>query len=366
MRKIDGLTGLRGYAALWVTVFHAVGFVPAIFWFPPINFSYVAFTGQTGVDIFFVLSGFFLALPFLQNPDKKIEFFHYMHRRCARIFPAYYFQITILFILSLIGYYSTALISNWIAHILMVHNFSSAWSGFINGVWWTLPIEFEFYIALPFIILAIKRFGSIKILTSLICIAISYKINIMHMNVGADIAYKSWLLNQLPGSMDLFSCGIGAAIIHMKLAKESKRSIISFYLMTIGIIGMVAMLHWLRNIPKESYWSGHYLLFLWGILHGSCVALLVIGIALVNRISRVLFSNRLCIFMGEISYGVYLWHMPVMLLIFKNPIISPYIEGSRSLTYMLIMLAICLIATVGIAAFSYFAIELPLIRKSIK
>jgi peptidoglycan/LPS O-acetylase OafA/YrhL len=112
--------------------------------------------GRTGVTLFFILSGFLLFLPYTQAllfektwPPPKI----YYIRRILRIFPAYFFS---LFILVMFTQPSFIQPHNW---RLFVHflTFTMGYSnsGLINGPYWTLAVEFQYYLILPLIALAI-------------------------------------------------------------------------------------------------------------------------------------------------------------------------------------------------------------------
>lgn len=112
--------------------------------------------GRTGVTLFFILSGFLLFLPYTQAllfekdwPPPKI----YYIRRILRIFPAYFFS---LFILVMFTQPSFIQPHNW---RLFVHflTFTMGYSnsGLINGPYWTLAVEFQYYLILPLIALGI-------------------------------------------------------------------------------------------------------------------------------------------------------------------------------------------------------------------
>jgi peptidoglycan/LPS O-acetylase OafA/YrhL len=112
--------------------------------------------GRTGVTLFFILSGFLLFLPYTQAllfekdwPPPKI----YYIRRILRIFPAYFFS---LFILVMFTQPSFIQPHNWglLVHFLtFTMGFSN--SGLINGPYWTLAVEFQYYLILPLIALGI-------------------------------------------------------------------------------------------------------------------------------------------------------------------------------------------------------------------
>lgn len=351
--EIDGLTGLRGFAALWIMFFYARRVLVPIY--AP-NLKVFLSSGFTGVDTFFVLSGFLLFLPFaekLLNKQKRISLNAYFKRRLLRIFPAYYTQITILLILGTFGLYERGGVENWLFHISMTHNFSSMWAGSINGAWWTLPIEFEFYLALPLIYLLIKRFGVGIFTLSFIILAIGYKIALFHFIAERDIGYKSWAMGQLPGCMDLFGCGILGAIIYQKyplFLSDKNKLMTEIILLVLGITGMSLMLHWVRMLGRDNFWNGEdNLLFMRAAIHGVAVLFLVLGIAVNGVIGRIIFANKIILFMGEISYGIYLWHMPVLIILLKNaPHHTITLWGN---------IVIYIITTLGMASASYYFIE---------
>jgi peptidoglycan/LPS O-acetylase OafA/YrhL len=166
--EVSALTGLRGFAALWVFLYH--------FWALQVKtpvviglFSYQldissCFTfGWLGVTIFFVLSGFLLAQPFIQQfsvpSTKKLNLGSYFVRRILRVFPGYYVQLLILSLLAYFFQFGTYPqdSASWLAHLSMTIFSPPFFIDGINGVWWTLPIEFSFYILLPILAILLKR-----------------------------------------------------------------------------------------------------------------------------------------------------------------------------------------------------------------
>jgi len=126
-RKIE-LDGLRGFAALLVILEHT--------WAP------FAGAGATGVWLFFILSGYLLALPFVKQPSRAIDYHYvgpYLVRRVARIVPMYFFVIVVIY-----GLGSEA--PHMIEHLLFLR---------ADGHFWTIPQELVFYVFLP----AIMFFG---------------------------------------------------------------------------------------------------------------------------------------------------------------------------------------------------------------
>ncbi len=109
--------------------------------------------GRTGVTLFFVLSGFLLFLPYTQAllfekdwPQAKI----YYLRRILRIFPAYFFSLFILVMFTKPYFIQP---HNWIQLVPFL-TFTMGYynsSGLINGPYWTLAVEFQYYLILPLI-----------------------------------------------------------------------------------------------------------------------------------------------------------------------------------------------------------------------
>ena len=113
--------------------------------------------GGTGVTLFFVLSGFLLFLPYTQSllfekdwPQAKIFYL----RRMLRIFPGYFFSLFILVMFTKPYFIQP---HNW-SQLIPFLTFTMAYhnsSGFINGPYWTLAIEFQYYLLLPLIAIGI-------------------------------------------------------------------------------------------------------------------------------------------------------------------------------------------------------------------
>src|SRR5512146_2204913 len=105
--ELAALTGLRGFAALWVVLYHVwVDAVPRAMTIGPLDLTPAFSCGWAGVDIFFTLSAFLLSLPFASwqlgaMPRPALATFWL--RRVLRIFPAYYAQLAVLLALAAVG-----------------------------------------------------------------------------------------------------------------------------------------------------------------------------------------------------------------------------------------------------------------------
>lgn len=150
--KINYLDGLRGIAVLFVFLSHASN--RGQFISPYFNFGGL---GLIGVYLFFVLSGFLLTLSILSK--KYFDFKNFYLRRLLRICPLYYSLI--------IGLYISVLI--WGHESVKFYPVSFSPGAFFqhlifyrgDSIMWTIPIEMQFYLILPFIIVLIKRTNKI-------------------------------------------------------------------------------------------------------------------------------------------------------------------------------------------------------------
>lgn len=376
---IDGLTGLRGIAALWVFFLHSWQIIiPALTIEKPFyilrnqfdieieNFTPI-FMGWVGVHIFFVLSGFLLFLPFaekLLHPDKTLSLGYYLKRRVGRILPAYYVQFVILMVLATVGLHGVVpLPGDVMAHLLMIHNFSPAYSFSMNEVYWTLPIEFSFYLLLPLLFLLIKRVGWGIFILSVIGMVIINKLMLFPLMMDKPQGYKIWLFGQLPARLDLFVYGMVAAFLYTKynhfFRMSPHKSYFEWGLIISGISGLWLMLRYLAVIGGEHYWNGHWSLFLWDTVAGMMIMLLVLGITFNGMLTRMLFANKFILFIGTISYSIYLWHYVIVKLLFENASIIDYINRFAGHEKFIVVIIMVIPLTLIVSALSYRYVELP-------
>lgn len=163
---LDVLTGIRGWAALWVFLYHAWSLsgypdFTVVLAGVTLDFTPLVSMGLAGVTIFFVLSGFLLAIPFAEWQSglrQRPALDRYFLRRVMRVFPAYYAQLAILLLIAAWVPGQTG-IDDWgslFRHLLMLFTPPPLGTLPINNVWWTLPIEFSFYLVLPLLALLLR------------------------------------------------------------------------------------------------------------------------------------------------------------------------------------------------------------------
>ncbi len=151
--EIRSLTGLRGVAPVLVVLYH--GFRRGLG-----EYGFLLHNGYLCVDIFFVLSGFVMALTykdmFSNFDDVRRHYFKFMWLRVARIYPLYVVSILVcalLMYLGLLPYYSVSNIGESLAWSMFM---MQAWSfgvGNINLAAWSISTEFSAYLLFPFMVL---------------------------------------------------------------------------------------------------------------------------------------------------------------------------------------------------------------------
>lgn len=364
LSELPALTGIRGFAALWVLLFHAWGLAGAphlladfgVFSF---GMSYFFTMGWAGVDIFFTLSAFLLVLPFAAwqlGARTKPLLSEYFLRRVLRIFPAYYAQFFVLIALAFffdIG--AMPHLGQFFAHLLLWLNMDWYWVPPMNGVWWTLPIEFAFYLGLPVLVYALRPYRWPWLLGAALICAISYRA-IAFQLVSVDA--RALVLEHLAARIDQFVIGMlaGYAFVTARLRCKIPGASVLNLLFMIAIAGIVALRLWLRT-GLSAYWNGEPIFWLWHSFASIFIALGIYAAAHAATVSLVLFANRGLRFLGEISFGVYLWHFLILSWL------APWFATIESTDLRLLtLLAISIPLTVFAAWLSYVLIERPFLR----
>ncbi|HYC35176.1 MAG TPA: acyltransferase [Usitatibacter sp.] len=339
--QLDPVEGLRALAIALVIVFHyTVLRDPAANdpwhrlldgWQP---LAVIARNGYLGVDLFFLLTGFLLVMPWaLQRleggPRPSVREFY--RRRVRRIVPAYYVQLAFLFLLFLpllhgLAYYRYNpghIAYNGIAHALFLHYttpLTSASFG-INGPLWSLALEAQFYLLLPLLAPIFVRhpFGSIVIATA---IAAAWRVLAMtdmepivrfQLRQGArwgvpEEAVRHLMLTQLPGYLAHFAAGMGLAMAwlasrrgHITMPEQGMwlAVAIAAALALYGIYGLGGA----NALGFTASWLATL----------TALACLVFAAArgLPERLKTPLLKPWL--FVGRTSYSAYLYHVPLLL-----------------------------------------------------
>lgn len=307
---LDNLTGIRGLAVLWVLILHtwSISGGSSINFDIPFSNQEIGITrlirmGEWGVDIFFVLSGFLLASPFLKNGSPEnfwtgtLQFYR---RRALRLLPAFYFTLLALIYILMFGLGKIPGPIEMLQHALLVNNLFGTPS--LRGAFWSLPVEAHFYVVLPFLILAAARCKSLHaIFIPLVVLTIAFRFAILNTSFFEP---KGAFLFSFLGRVDQFSIGVLCA--HMFInhpASERKGT----FMLIAGIIGMIIFIAMVGR-RGNMFEKRDYFYYFFQTVVALLAAVLIYGAASPSKIARRLFGNRFMIFAGTISYSVYLLH----------------------------------------------------------
>ena len=323
---VPSLTGLRGLAALWVLLLHAyfmTGNTDA-FW-PPLQ--WVMAMGGMGVDIFFTLSAFLLSIPFaeaLRRNEPRPDLSRYAKRRFFRIFPAYYLQLTVLLGMTAMGIatnmpWSWPTQSSVLAHSVLWLNAWPLVPAYLP-TWWTLPVEAGFYLFLPWFarLMTDRRWYWLLL-------AVALSLLYRHVLLGLNLTQGQTIywLDHLPGRLFQFLIGMLAAFFFVRLRHQQRLPAEGLRnLLVLGLTIVLLCLPALGWLAGDTAYDGaltrHPILAYWHLYASICIALLLVAISAGKNYADPVLQSMPMQWLGRISYGIYLWHYPVMLLVRDN------------------------------------------------
>lgn len=350
--------GLRGIAALAVVLFHWYQIFPAASgsiapYFPDNSIfnpvSYLGF-GWIGVPLFFVLSGYILGAQVIAHTPSREFLTRFWSRRFTRIYPAVWLHLICLLVAS---QYLPRLIEPDMWETLFWQftlwiNMPPNMQAPISNVMWTLPIELSFYLILPFIGALSRRIDCRVLLLSALAITLGWRTFVMTwQQVPHYTAVLPWL-DLLPGTLFTFMVGYSLNFLPENVSRKVVVAGLS-----VATAVFMALLQW-QLVLNEVYWTGHWILIVWP----ACVAA-ALG-AMVYFCSRpaadiAWLSAPTMIWLGNISFGIYLWHYPIMRGMFYL-----FKDEWASVSMSALALPIALLVTLPIATLSYRLVERPL------
>jgi peptidoglycan/LPS O-acetylase OafA/YrhL len=355
-RRIPELDGLRGVAILLVLCWHVVPTIaadasPAV---QHVARSLIRY-GWSGVDLFFVLSGFLLGGILLDHRSSSRYFKTFYVRRFCRILPLYYVMVALFVGFRLVGHPSTL---DWLftpsmpltSYFVFLQNFAMARADTSGAQWlgptWSLAVEEQFYLALPVLIRVVPRrflsYASALAAVAAVGVRAALYLGSPH---GFAAAYML-----MPARADALMLGVLAALAvrdrRIRAFCERRRGVLYGMVgtLSLGVLGMA--------FGHELVGSPGMVLFGYSLLALLYVTVLVLAVTvredeLVGRLlrSRPLRST------GVLAYGLYLMHLPVVGL-------TSLVVGPQSLVG-----AVALVATFLLAWLSWKYFEEPFVRR---
>jgi peptidoglycan/LPS O-acetylase OafA/YrhL len=347
---IGEIDGLRAIAVLLVILFH---FKPELM---PGGFS--------GVDIFFVISGYVVSGSLMKYRDTDFWSFatNFYARRILRIYPA---LVVCLVVTSLVqtllvppSWLSTTSNKTAISAFFGLSNFSLIW--FSDGYFsprvefnafthtWSLAVEEQFYLIFPVIFFIWRvghnrqgRSGIIANLLLPLLVTISLLFSAYQTSWKPELAYYL-----LPSRFWELGCGAILFVLHTqgKLVPESRTSASVCIFSGLIFIGLGSILSDPLTFP-----------FPWALLPVIGSLLVIVGSTTsvgIGQLSNSILNNNFIVYIGKISYSLYLWHWPIV-------VIFRWTVGLENQ----LMVTLAIVLTILTSLFSYHYVECP-IRKN--
>jgi peptidoglycan/LPS O-acetylase OafA/YrhL len=300
------LDGVRGLAIAIVVSFHAFGWPGG---------------GTLGVDLFFVLSGFLITTLLLEEHDAKgtISIRRFYGRRARRLLPALFVLIAPFLLLAAVSAATTGSLRSpvfvglasaltYTSNIVVAADPSAVPAGMIHL--WSLAAEEQFYIVWPLLLLILIRAGGARLVARafvvLLIVSVVYRLQLLMR--GASIERLYYGPDTHADSL-LIGCAFGCYFARRGLpvwirSSGRGREVASIVALTLVIATVVL----LERIPQRLAYETQLLPTAFALVAGLFVVCALAGETVVARA----LSVRPVVFLGRISYSLYLWHLPLL------------------------------------------------------
>jgi peptidoglycan/LPS O-acetylase OafA/YrhL len=345
-QRLATVNGLRGLAIIGVMSFHMVAGVFSAQAMSP-WLSVPLTNGWSGVNLFFILSGFVLFLPYAATEGASGGFdrpFDFYRRRCCRLLPLFCVGALATWAIAVLGGASAGLgqllsvLS--LGFILDAHSFGPSF----NIPLWSLGDEIAFSLLFPFLVASFRRHGAARVLATALALALAMRI------LGI------WRFPALEGptfNSDMFLCRIDEFVLGMALAWGYATGRLPQRPLLCAGAGVGLVL---------AAWIG-FDLVLRGVLPPICRAGLndmldagLSGIVVAALVPRTVLVTSLSWpplqVAGMMCYSLYIWHLPLLNLV------APGRSGMPAAELVGALIAFLSLAVL-VAALSYRFIEFP-------
>jgi len=309
-RKLDALTSLRFFAAVFIVLAHIRG----NFGISP-TLGLENFQFAQGVSFFFVLSGFILTYVY-QHLEGREAVRRFLVARIARLWPAHALALGIsaAFLVNPGLGWNTRTLLQTLASVLMVHAWipSDSYYHFLNSVAWSISTEFFFYLAFVLLIGTLRQtwvWKTLVCLSAAIILCLAGEAGLIKLSIGS-LTYVGPL-----GRVFEFVLGMGFALVFRRLQEFKCSTAFGTAIELAALSVMVVTAHCAHRFCHGDGWIADHLgrniasWLSWGPGAAPAFGLLILVMALERGwLSRIL-SAPLLVLLGELSYSVYLLHI---------------------------------------------------------
>jgi peptidoglycan/LPS O-acetylase OafA/YrhL len=312
--RLTPIDGLRGLAAFFVVISHV---------YQGADYPYIAFgpffnavdITRSGVDLFFVLSGFCLFWP-LTKPDARPNWREFFRRRALRLGPPYYATVLAVcvapfVVVPIARAIGLPVMSPWLpsardlwTHLLVVHTLFFDTFFNLDGPLWSLGLEVQFYLAFPLAVWLVYRFGW-RSVAGIALFTLGYRI-VLNSNTVHAWTWSVDTIDLFPSRWIEFVLGMAVALYVRRTTERSitpAREILDL----AGIVLIFTITSFYLYGPAGNWTYPHKDLLFAGVY----ALILLVVLANGSLVGRFL-SHPVLVWLGTISYSLYLIHLPIL------------------------------------------------------
>lgn len=367
---LEPLTSIRFIAAFHVVLYHGAPFIEPTLGEGTRVARNLLHTGYTGVNLFFLLSGFILAYTYLTpGQEPQVDSRRFWIARIARIYPLYAMSLLLVVPQVVAHFLSTndgataavkigvsgasalALLQAWIPPLRPIWNFPS----------WTLSVEAFFYLVFPFVVPWIWRMSPRRALAAgmsiwaLGLLPALVSMSILPADVAMGVATRDMAGGHLTGlitgapllRLHEFVLGIALARAFFPGSERLDDRVARIAIPALvfaSASAIVLLIAWANHIPRLLVHAG---------LFDPVYGVLIVSLAHSRGWLYRCLSLRPWVILGEVSYGVYVLHIPVMIWLTRASGVEAGDGGN------LAFFALYSVLLVALAHASYFLFEEP-------
>tara|TARA_B100001057_G_C22780886_1_gene923592 strand:+ start:77 stop:1147 length:1071 start_codon:yes stop_codon:yes gene_type:complete len=346
--RIEQLTFTRFIAGISIVIFHYAKEIP------PFNFDMTSFffkQANLGVSYFFILSGFVMVIAYYHKD--KVSFLSYMQKRFARIYPVTFLAAFLLLFFKVLEFFlspekSDLNITDFFISISLQQAWIPAKAMTFNTPAWSITVEWFFYLCFPSLFNYFYKRPNLKMLSAIVLIIWVFSQFILHYLLDSSYytgfpSTSHSFIHYFPLlHLNEFLIGNVAGLVFIKYLKDQKKA---NDLAIIALLVVAAIV--LKYNTVLSFHNGLLMLVF---------VPLILLISCNNGLFSKLFKLKFLVFLGEISFGIYILQKPIFMLIkgvftalnWHQPILQFYIS------FIVLLL---------VSAISYYYFETPLRRK---
>jgi peptidoglycan/LPS O-acetylase OafA/YrhL len=344
---LPGLDGLRAVAVTAVLLYHA-----GMTWFQG---------GYLGVDVFFVLSGFLITSLLLAEWHKsgRIGLKSFWMRRARRLLPALFVMLAASLAFAVIflpdevaslrndAIAAAAYVTNWYLIFSQKSYFETVGRPSIFQHLWSLAVEEQFYLLWPLILIFVLKFAR-RLALPLILLGALASAAFMWLAYDPDTdPSRLYYGTDTRAAALLIGAALAFALMHGKNAPAGGRRVLSWLFDAAGLLALGGLIWFFVNLDETQSF----------VYQGGMQALELVTVVVIlaivypgTRLLRWLLGGPIMRWIGQRSYGIYLWHWPVFMV--TRPELDVMFDGAP-------LFALRFGATLVLAELSYRFVEIP-------